>query len=94
VWEKFEHYNILAEGTARMKNRLRQQDLDDWLVLARGYKPAEAPKSPHKMTTPKPVVSVPKSPMTRKPRTSRDSQFGRAGQAYNLLSAIEKSLAF
>jgi len=52
VWEKYGYYSTLAEGTARMEYRLQHPDLDDWLVLAKGYKPAEAPKPPPKPRNP------------------------------------------
>ena len=97
VWEKYGYYSKLPEGTARMEYRLQHKDLDDWLVLAKGYKPAEAPKPPPPPKTinpTKPAVSVPKQPPPKKPRTSRDAVFGRAGQAYDLLAATERSPAF
>ena len=86
----------LAEGTPRVEYRLQHPDFDDWLVLSKGYKPAEAPRPPPppKTTTPKPVASVLKPPATKKPWTSPEAMFGRTGKAYDLLSAIEESLEF
>ena len=76
-----------------MEYRLQHPDLDDWLVLAKGYKPAKAPKPPPKTTTPETeVASSPKPPTTRRTRTRSEDPFGWVGQAYDLPGAIERSL--
>jgi hypothetical protein len=57
-----------ADATARMKFRLEHPDLDAWLVLAKGFKPAEAPKTTSKTTTTKSkTTTAPKAGVTLPP---------------------------
>ncbi len=64
VWELFAYYNSLPEGTARMEYRLQHKELNDWLVLAKGYKPAEKLKT---MRLPNTVVPRDSAPVAARP---------------------------
>lgn len=65
----YENYLTLAEGTARTQYRLAHPELDAWLVLAKGYKPAETSK-PTPTPIPKPPTPTPTPKPSSKPRAT------------------------